>query len=137
MPILVKIAPDLTEDALEEAAGRLHRRAGVSGLIATNTTLARDGARAGRPGLAGRGRRPVRGAADRPGPGGGRASCRAHRLPMIGVGGIMTRDDGRAMLDAGASLLQIYTGFIYRGPALVAELNQLVAATTRSRGGRR
>ena len=46
-------------------------------------------------------------------------------LPIVGVGGIMTRDDGQAMLDAGASLLQIYTGYVYAGPALVAELNRL------------
>ena len=44
---------------------------------------------------------------------------------MIGVGGIMTRDDGQAMLDAGARLLQVYTGYVYGGPALVAELNRL------------
>jgi dihydroorotate dehydrogenase len=49
-------------------------------------------------------------------------------LPIIGVGGIMSRDDGQAMLDAGASLLQIYTGFIYSGPALVDDLNRLTAS---------
>jgi dihydroorotate dehydrogenase len=48
-------------------------------------------------------------------------------LPVIGVGGIMTPDDARAMLDAGASLLQVYTGFIYGGPALVTRINQLTA----------
>ena len=46
-------------------------------------------------------------------------------LPVIGVGGILTRDDGQAMLDAGARLLQVYTGYVYRGPALVSELNRL------------
>ena len=46
-------------------------------------------------------------------------------LPIIGVGGIMSRDDGRAMLDAGASLLQIYTGYVYAGPALLNDLNRL------------
>jgi dihydroorotate dehydrogenase len=46
-------------------------------------------------------------------------------LPVIGVGGILTRDDGRAMLDAGARLLQVYTGYVYRGPALVSALNRL------------
>ena len=46
---------------------------------------------------------------------------------MIGVGGIMTRDDGLAMLDAGARLMQVYTGFIYGGPGLVAGLNRLEA----------
>jgi dihydroorotate dehydrogenase len=46
-------------------------------------------------------------------------------LPIIGVGGIMSRGDGQAMLDAGASLLQIYTGYIYAGPSLVNDLNHL------------
>jgi dihydroorotate dehydrogenase len=46
-------------------------------------------------------------------------------LPIIGVGGIMTAADGRAMLDAGASLLQVYTGYIFGGPGLVADLNRL------------
>ena len=53
---------------------------------------------------------------------------RAHTdLPVIGVGGISSADDGLAMLDAGADLLQVYTGFIYRGPALVTELNAAIA----------
>jgi dihydroorotate dehydrogenase len=46
-------------------------------------------------------------------------------LPIIAVGGAMSRDDGQAMLDAGAGLIQIYSGYVYRGPALVAELNRL------------
>ena len=46
-------------------------------------------------------------------------------LPIIGVGGIMSRDDGQAMFDAGATLLQIYTGYVYRGPALIDDLNRL------------
>ena len=47
-------------------------------------------------------------------------------LPILAVGGLMSRDDGQAMLDAGARLLQVYTGFVYAGPALVSELNRLV-----------
>ena len=47
------------------------------------------------------------------------------QLPVVAVGGIVTRDDGQAMLDAGARLLQVYTGYIYHGPALVPELNRL------------
>jgi dihydroorotate dehydrogenase len=50
-------------------------------------------------------------------------------LPIIGVGGIMSRGDGQAMLDAGASLLQIYTGYVYGGPALVDDLNRLASST--------
>jgi dihydroorotate dehydrogenase len=125
VPIFVKVAPDLTEAALEELV-RVCTEAGTEGLIATNTTLTRDGIPADQPlaaeagGLSGapltrRARHVVRFLADRT------------TLPIIGVGGIMSRDDGQAMLDAGASLLQIYTGYVYRGPALVDELNRLPA----------
>lgn len=124
VPIFVKVAPDLTESALEEAIA-VCVECGAAGLIATNTTLARDGlaapdqwkaAEAG--GLSGapltrRAREVV-----------GFLAARTS-LPIIGVGGIMTRDDGAAMLDAGARLLQVYTGYIYGGPALVRQINQL------------
>jgi dihydroorotate dehydrogenase len=100
--------------------------AGAEGLIATNTTLSRDGISADQPHaaeagglsgapLTGRARHVVQFLAERT------------TLPIIGVGGLMSRDDGQAMLDAGASLLQIYTGYVYRGPALVDDLNQLPA----------
>ncbi|MCE3276853.1 MAG: pyrD [Propionibacteriaceae bacterium] len=123
VPIFVKVAPDLTEAALEEAL-RVCTDAGAEGLIATNTTLARDGIPADQPlaaeagGLSGapltaRARQVVRFLADRT------------TLPIIGVGGLMSRDDGQAMLDAGASLLQIYTGYVYAGPSLVNDLNHL------------
>jgi dihydroorotate dehydrogenase len=125
VPIFVKVAPDLTEAALEEAV-QVCSEAGAEGLIATNTTLGRDGIPADQPlaaeagGLSGapltrRARQVVRFLAERT------------TLPIIGVGGIMSRDDGQAMLDAGASLLQIYTGYVYSGPALVDELNRLTA----------
>jgi dihydroorotate dehydrogenase len=128
LPILVKLAPDLTDSALEEALA-VCTAAGAEGLIATNTTLSRDGlvpsdrARAAEPGglsgapLTRRARQVVRFLTDRT------------ALPVIAVGGIMTRDDGQAMLDAGAALLQVYTGYIYAGPALVADLNHLVPTT--------
>ena len=123
IPIFVKVAPDLTEPALEDVV-QVCSDAGAEGLIATNTTLVRDGLAAGEPlatesgGLSGapltrRAREIVRFLAQRT------------TLPIIGVGGIMSRDDGQAMLDAGASLLQIYTGYIYAGPALVNHLNRL------------
>jgi dihydroorotate dehydrogenase len=126
VPIFVKVAPDLTMAALEEVV-QVSTEAGAEGLIATNTTLSRDGISADQPlaaeagGLSGapltqRAREVVRFLAERT------------TLPIIGVGGIMSRDDGQAMLDAGASLLQIYTGFIYSGPALVDDLNQLTAS---------
>jgi dihydroorotate dehydrogenase len=125
VPIFVKLAPDLTEAALEEVVG-VCTEAGAEGIIATNTTVGRDGIPADQPlaaeagGLSGaplstRARQVVRFLADRT------------TLPILGVGGILSGDDGQAMLDAGASLLQIYTGYVYRGPALVAELNRLAA----------
>lgn len=123
VPIFVKVAPDLTDDALEEALA-VCVETGARGLIATNTTLARTGLQkpdlpraeqAG--GLSGapltvRARAVVRFLADRT------------DLPIIGVGGVMTADDGRALLDAGASLLQVYTGFVYGGPSLITALNR-------------
>jgi len=126
VPIFVKLAPDLTEDALEELLA-VCTDAGAAGLVATNTTVTREGLAADHPrrdeagGLSGgplatRARAVVRFLADRT------------PLPVIGVGGILTRDDGQAMLDAGAVLLQVYSGYIYRGPALVNELNRLVPA---------
>jgi dihydroorotate dehydrogenase len=123
VPIFVKLAPDLTEAALEGVVG-VCIEAGAEGLIATNTTLSRDGVPPHQPlaaeagGLSGapltrRARHVVRFLADRT------------TLPIIGVGGIMSGDDGQAMLDAGASLLQIYTGYVYAGPSLVNDLNHL------------
>jgi len=123
VPIFVKVAPDLTEAALEVVV-QVCSEAGAEGLIATNTTLSRDALQTGDPlgtesgGLSGapltrRAREVVRFLAERT------------SLPIIGVGGIMSRDAGQAMLDAGASLLQIYTGYIYAGPALVNDLNRL------------
>lgn len=119
-PILVKIAPDLTEQAIGEVLEVCLDR-GAAGLIATNTTLARDGlAAVDAPRAAESG-----GLSGRP------LTARArdvvafvHRetggaLPVIGVGGILDPDDAAAMFDAGASLVQLYTGFVYRGPGLV------------------
>jgi dihydroorotate dehydrogenase len=119
-PVLVKIAPDLTEPAIAELL-EVCLAYGAAGVIATNTTLARDGlAPADQPraaeagGLSGR-------------PLTERARKVVHfvhqetggRLPIIGVGGIMEPDDAARLFDAGAALVQLYTGFIYRGPALV------------------
>jgi dihydroorotate dehydrogenase len=123
-PLLVKIAPDLTDNAIGELLEVCADR-DVAGLIATNTTLARDGIDAadvptgsqagglsGRP-LARRAREVVAFVHRETG----------GRLPVIGVGGITTVDDALRMLDAGASLLQLYTGFIYGGPGLVRRIS--------------
>ncbi|MDO5682791.1 MAG: quinone-dependent dihydroorotate dehydrogenase [Propionibacteriaceae bacterium] len=125
VPVFVKVAPDLTFDALGEVIG-VCSDAGAGGLIATNTTLARDG-------LVGA----DRGLADEAGGlSGAPLTVRAREvvgwlaqrtdLPIIGVGGIMTGDDALAMMDAGAALVQLYSGYIYRGPALVNEINERV-----------
>ncbi|BCJ74158.1 dihydroorotate dehydrogenase (quinone) [Catellatospora sp. IY07-71] len=119
-PVLVKIAPDLTDHAIAELLEVCVAR-GVAGLIATNTTLSRDGVAPGDQGTA----------AQAGGLSGAPLTERAHkvvsfvhgetggRLPIIGVGGLMSADDAARMFDAGASLVQLYTGFIYHGPALV------------------
>lgn len=118
-PVLVKIAPDLTEPAIAELLAVCLDR-GAAGIIATNTTLGRDGLaaadapRAAQPGgLSGR---PLTARARE-------VVSFVHRetggaLPVIGVGGIMRPDDATRLFDAGASLVQLYTGFIYRGPGL-------------------
>ena len=128
VPVFVKLAPDLTNEALEEAV-EVIERAGAAGLIATNTTLSRagidplDAARAAETGgLSGapltlRAREVVG------------FLARRTELPIIGVGGVMTPDDGLALLDAGARLIQVYTGFIYGGPGLVTGLNARLART--------
>ncbi|MBD2758959.1 quinone-dependent dihydroorotate dehydrogenase [Yimella sp. cx-573] len=122
-PIFVKIAPDLTDEAIDDVL-EVAQRADVSGIIATNTTLSRDGLHGADLPLA----REVGGLSGAP------LTRRARyvvervaarsELPVIGVGGVMTADDGKALIDAGASLVQVYTGFIYGGPALVTELNR-------------
>ncbi|SDT46143.1 quinone-dependent dihydroorotate dehydrogenase [Microlunatus soli] len=125
VPILVKIAPDLTEPALDEVL-EVADDVGIQGLIATNTTLSREGldhhdldlapevgGLSGAP-LARRARQVVGYLAERT------------ELPIIGVGGIDSVDDAQALLDAGAQLLQILTGFIYRGPGLIDRINHQV-----------
>lgn len=120
VPVLVKIAPDLTDEAVAELL-EVCLAQGAAGVIATNTTLARDGlAETDRPRAAEAG-----GLSGRPLTERAREVVRfvhaetGGRLPIIGVGGIAEPDDAARMLDAGASLVQLYTGFIYRGPSLV------------------
>jgi len=127
VPLFVKIAPDL-DDAQVDAVAQALRRHGIDGVVATNTTVARDAVR-GLPhadeagGLSGR---PVLAASNRViarlraalGPG----------YPIVGVGGVISAADALAKREAGADLVQIYTGLIYRGPALVAEAARALAA---------
>ena len=117
VPILVKIAPDLDQDELADALGAI-QGAGLEGVIATNTTLRRDGLRSPHSTEAGG----LSGA-----PLSERSAAITARivtlcgdaLPVVSVGGITTPEDARRRLDAGAVLVQIYTGLIYQGPALV------------------
>ncbi len=119
VPIFLKIAPDLDDAEIDAIAATLQRRA-LDGVIATNTTLARDAVRAMRHGdeAGGLSGAPLGAAANRViarlrgalGPG----------FPIIGVGGVMTPGDALAKRAAGADVVQIYTGLIYHGPGLVA-----------------
>lgn len=123
VPMFVKIAPDLDEAQVGVIAATLRKNA-IDGVIATNTTLARDAVQ-GLPhagevgGLSGR---PAAEASNRV-IGQLRAALGAG-YPIIGVGGVMSGTDARAKRAAGADLVQIYTGLIYRGPALVQEAAQ-------------
>ena len=116
-PMLLKIAPDLREEAMD-AIAEVVLAAGMDGLICTNTTVARDavvgdrhageaGGLSGRPVFA-RSTAVLRGMAQRLG----------GKLPLVGVGGILDGSDAVAKIAAGASLVQCYTGLVYRGPAL-------------------
>jgi dihydroorotate dehydrogenase len=119
-PILVKIAPDLSDEELDDAVGVI-LDTGMDGVIATNTTLAREGLRstlrAESGGLSGR---PLAALADSVLK---KVVARVNdRVPVIGVGGIMSPDDAKRKLDLGARLVQVYTGMIYAGPGLIKEI---------------
>jgi dihydroorotate dehydrogenase len=126
VPMFLKIAPDLDAAQIDAIAAIVSRHR-VDGVIATNTTLARDGvaghANAGESGglsgapLARRSNEVIVGLRAALGP----------RFPIIGVGGVMSSADARAKRAAGADLVQIYTGFIYKGPALVTEAARALA----------
>jgi dihydroorotate dehydrogenase len=118
VPVFVKIAPDLDAAQVAAIAASLKRHA-IDGVIATNTTIARDAVKALRHGdeAGGLSGAPVFEASNRVIAQLRRALGAAY--PIIGVGGVMSAADARAKVAAGANLVQIYTGFIYQGPALV------------------
>ena len=130
VPMALKIAPDLDDAQITAIADAL-RRHRIDGVIATNTTLSRDGVD-GLPngnetgGLSGA---PVfRKSTDVVKK---LATALAGELPIIGVGGIMNGDDAAEKIRAGASLVQVYSGFIYRGPELVSEVAATLAKLMR------
>ena len=120
IPILVKLAPDLADSELDDAIEAILRTK-MDGIIVTNTTLARDGLRSALKresgGLSGS---PLK----------AKSEAVLHQtiklvngaVPIVSVGGIMSPDDASKRLDMGAALIQIYTGLIYHGPALVKEI---------------
>jgi dihydroorotate dehydrogenase len=121
VPLLVKIAPDMTDEEVRETAACL-KSVGVDGIIATNTTVEREavthltfGDEAG--GLSGP---PVRDKSTHVIA--VLADALDGDLPIVGVGGVDSLEAAKAKIAAGASLIQVYTGFIYRGPRLIREL---------------
>ena len=119
-PILVKIAPDLNDEELADAIGVILDK-GMDGIIATNTTLAREGLRSKHQGeTGGLSGSPLRGRSEA-------VLSRVVKLvdgkaPIVSVGGILNPDDAKKRLALGASLVQVYTGMIYRGPQLVQQI---------------
>lgn len=126
-PILLKIAPDVTDSMLDKIVEVVNQK-GIDGIIATNTTISRDDLHTskeeldtiGSGGLSGK---PLSTKSDyvinfiR---------SRNKRIPIIAVGGIMTPEDAIRKIEAGANLIQIYTGLIYKGPGLIKEINKVL-----------
>ena len=132
-PILLKIAPDLTDAQLDDIL-EIAQETGLAGLVATNTTISRqnlttDAAHVAGLGAGGLSGRPLRARATEV------IRYLARRsggnLPIIGVGGIHSAHDAQEKLAAGATLVQLYTGFIYEGPGLVKQINQALASVER------
>lgn len=123
-PILLKIAPDLTDDQLLDIVDIVKNTA-IDGVIATNTTISRKGLKShliqteekgglsGKP-LTKRSTQVIRFLAEKSN----------NSFPIIGVGGIHTAEDALEKLDAGAALVQLYTGFVYEGPGLIKRINK-------------
>lgn len=132
VPIFVKIAPDLDESQVAVIAATLQRH-GMDGVIATNTTISREAVKGLRHadetgGLSGA---PVYEASNRV-----IAQLRAalgRGFPIIGVGGILSAQDAVGKIRAGADVVQIYTGLIYQGPALVAQAARAIRAEAATR----
>ena len=123
-PILLKIAPDLTDEQLLDIIA-IVKETKIAGVIATNTTISREGLQSknkietgglsGKP-LTKRSTEVIRFLSEKSN----------NAFPIIGVGGIHSADDAIEKLEAGASLIQLYTGFIYEGPALIKAINKKI-----------
>ena len=125
-PILLKVSPDLAKEQLDDIIDYC-LRSGIDGIVAGNTTRSREGLTISQDKI------------DKIG-NGGMSGAPVHKknlelvryihtktegkLPIIGVGGIMSEKEAKAMIEAGASLVEIYTGFIYEGPALIKRINK-------------
>ena len=127
-PVLLKVSPDLNELQLDEVI-QLVAETGIAGVVAVNTTVSRNQLktpegrvrRIGRGGLSGkplqnRALEIVRYLSEKSG----------RAFPIIGVGGIFTAEDAWQMLEAGADLVQVYTGFVYEGPFIAKRINKVV-----------
>ena len=118
-PILLKIAPDLTDEQLLDIIDIVNETK-IAGVIATNTTLSRDG-------LVSENKIEMGGLSGKPIMNKSTKLLNAifmedHTIPLIGVGGVMGYDDFIKKIDAGASLVQIYSGFIVKGPLIVKDI---------------
>lgn len=123
-PILLKIAPDLTDEQLLDII-EIVETTKIDGVIATNTTISREG-------ISSENKKEMGGLSGKP------LNKRATEVirflseksnkafPIIGVGGIHSAEDALEKLDAGASLMQLYTGFIYEGPSLIKQINKAI-----------
>jgi dihydroorotate dehydrogenase len=116
-PLLVKIAPDLSLAELEQIIATSEQN-GIAGIIATNTTLDHSAIPPSRDQSGGLSGRPLRGKSTEL----VRAICSRSQLPVIASGGIFDAESAREKLEAGAQLLQVYTGYVYRGPGLLREI---------------
>lgn len=125
VPVLVKIAPDLTDHQVDQAVG-IAMEVGAAGIIVANTTISREGLSASKEAIAKLGAGGISGTPIR-----ARALALVSRIytetggaiPIVGVGGVFTADDAWDRIRAGASLVQLYTGLIYQGPEIVKQIN--------------
>lgn len=135
-PVLLKISPDLNNKQIDETL-EIVNRLNLDGLVATNTTVSREGLKTPP--------EQIRGIGDG-GMSGAPLTARSlevvryihqkseGKLPIIAVGGIMSVEDALNMLDAGATLIQLYTGFIYEGPGLARKINRAILKRQKAAG---